>query len=174
MPVGRRRHLQTRQNLLESLLNKVNQAATKMTPARAQLAAAQETARERFRGTASKADLAILSAPAVPESKYARQYAINLAAVENLITAIERHPMNAQLIMGDTPANKQDFIRQMQASTQAGLAILDQERNILGFMAKLVALDAMALSEQVMDADLADSNIPRTSGPADAVKYFVN
>jgi len=170
----RRRHLQTRQNLLESLLNKVHQAATKMTPARAQLAAAQETARERFHGTASKADLAILSAPAVPESKYARQYAINLAAVGNLISAIERHPMNAQLIMGDTPANKQDFIRQMQADTQAGLAILDQEKNILGFMAKLVALDAMALSEQVMDADLADSDISRTSGTADAVKYFAN
>lgn len=170
----RRRHLQTRQKFLEGLLNKVNQLATKMTPARAQLVTAQESARERFLGSVAKADLAVLSAPAVPESKYARQYAINLAAVENLITAIGRHPMSSQPTMGDMPASKQDFIRQMQADTQAGLAILDQERNILGFMAKLVALDAMALSEQVMDADLADSDIPRTSGPADAVKYFVN
>jgi len=170
----RRRHLQTRHKLLEGLLNKVNQAVTKMTPARVQLVMAQESARERFRSSVAKADLAILSAPAVPESKYARQYAINLAAVENLVTTIERHPMNSQPTMGDAPASKQDFIRQMQADTQAGLAILDQERNILGFMAKLVALDAMALSEQVMDADLADSDIPRTSGPADAVKYFVH
>ena len=170
----RRRHMQTRQKFLEGLLNKINQDATKMTPARAQLVTAQESARERFRGSVGKADLAVLSAPAVPESKYARQYAINLAAVENLITTIERHPMNTQSTMRDTPASKQDFIRQMQADTQAGLAILDQERSILGFMAKLVALDAMALSEQVMDADLADSDIPRTSGPADAIKYFVN
>jgi hypothetical protein len=170
----RRRHLQTRQKFLEGLLNKINQDATKMTPVRAQLVTAQESARERFQGSVGKADLAVLSAPAVPESKYARQYAINLAAVENLITTIERHPMNTHSTMRDTPANKQDFIRQMQADTQAGLAILDQERSILGFMAKLVALDAMALSEQVMDADLADSDIPRTSGPADAIKYFVN
>ena len=170
----RRRHLQTRHKLLESLLDKVNRAATKLTPARAQLVTAQENARERFRGSVTKADLAVLSAPTVPESKYARQYAINLAAVEKLITAIGRHPMNSQPTMGDMPTRKQDFIRQMQADTQAGLAILDQERNILGFMAKLVALDAMALSEQLMDADLADSDIPRTSDPADAVKYFVN
>lgn len=170
----RRQHLQTRHKLLENLLDKVNQDAIKMTPARAQLMTAQESARERFRGSVAKADLAVLSAPAVPESKYARQYAINLSAVENLITAIERHPMNSQPTMGDTPVSKQDFIQQMQADTQAGLAILDQEKNILGFMAKLVALDSMALSEQLMDADLADSNIPRTSGPANAVKYFVN
>ncbi len=170
----RRRHLQTRQKLLKGLLNKVNQAATTMTPARAQLVATQKNARERFRGSVAKVDLAVLSAPAVPESKYARQYAINLAAVENLVAAIERHPMNARPTMGDVPASKQDFIRQMQAETQAGLAILDQERNILGFMAKLVALDAMAHSEQVIDADLADSDVPRASGPADAVKHFVN
>ena len=41
-------------------------------------------------------------------------------------------------------------------------------------MAKLVALDAMALSEMVMDTDLADSDIPEMGGPAEAVKYFVN
>ena len=82
--------------------------------------------------------------------------------------------MNAQLIMGDATESKQDFVRQMLAATQAGLGILDQERNILGFMAKLVALDAMALSEKMMDADLADSDIPRATGPANSVKYFVN
>ncbi len=170
----RRQHLRTRRDLLEGLLNKIDQSTTEMTPSRAQLAAAQENARTRFQSSASKADLAVLSAPAVPESKYARQYAINLAAAENLISAIERHPMNAQLIMGDATESKQDFVRQMLADTQAGLGILDQERNILGFMAKLVALDAMALSEKMMDADLADSDIPRATGPANSVKYFVN
>ena len=37
-----------------------------------------------------------------------------------------------------------------------------------------LATRTMALSEQVMDADLADSDIPRTAGPAEAVRYFVN
>jgi hypothetical protein len=41
-------------------------------------------------------------------------------------------------------------------------------------MAKLVALDALALSEQVMDGELLDSDIPATASPASAVKYFVN
>lgn len=170
----RERHLRTRQKVLESLLKKADLAAPDMTPVRARLAAAQKGARERFRSSVTKTDLSMLSAPTVPESKYARQYASNLAAVEKLVAAIDRHPMNAQPSMGGKPASKQDFVRQMLADNQAGLAILSQEKNILGFMAKLVALDAMALSEQVMDADLVDSDIPRTSGPADAVRFFVN
>ena len=35
--------------------------------------------------------------------------------------------------------------------TESELAILDQEENILGYMAKLIALDAMALSEGLTD-----------------------
>ncbi|MDP6565678.1 MAG: hypothetical protein QF578_12695 [Alphaproteobacteria bacterium] len=170
----RRQHLQTRHKILEGLMDKLGREQGEMTPARARLVAAQEGARERFRASVAKVDLAVLSSPAVPESKYARQYATNLAAVESLVAAIERHSANAQPMMGGVPASKQDFVRQMLADTQAGLAILDQERSIIGYMAKLVALDAMALSEQVMDADLADSDIPRTAGPAEAVRYFVN
>jgi hypothetical protein len=97
-----------------------------------------------------------------------------MSAIEVLAAAIRRHPMNNEPQMASQPADKAGFIRQMMAETQAGMAILDQEQNILGYMAKLVALDALALSEQVMDAELADSDIPRTAGPAVAVKYFIN
>ena len=61
----------------------------------------------------------------------------------------------------------------MVADTQAGLAILDQEETILGYMAKLVALDALALSEQALDAEMADSDQPPTSSPAAAVDFFL-
>lgn len=170
----RKRHLQTKQRTLERLLKKLGQKKGAMTPARVHLVSQQRQARARFKGSLEKVDLAVLASPAVPESKYAQEYAANMAAVETLAAAIRAHPMNVQSHQEGQPASKADFIRQMLADTQAGVAVLEQEQNIIGYMAKLVALDAMALSESVMDAELTDSDIPRTAGPAAAVKYFVN
>ncbi|MBT3534226.1 MAG: hypothetical protein HN478_10135 [Rhodospirillaceae bacterium] len=168
------RHMQTKQKTLERLLKKLGQEKGAMTPARVQLVAQQQEARNRFQGSLARVDLSVLAASAVPESKYAQEYATNMGAVESLVAAIRHHPMNAGTQLAGNPATKGDFIRQMLADTQAGMAILDQEQNILGYMAKLVALDAMALSEQVMDTELTDSDIPATASPASAVKYFVN
>ncbi|MDP6688997.1 MAG: hypothetical protein QF384_05840 [Alphaproteobacteria bacterium] len=170
----RRRHLQTKQRTLERLLKKLGQEKGAMTPARVQLVAQQQQARARFKGSLAKVDLAVLASPAVPESKYAQEYAANMAAAEALAAAIRAHPMNSQARQDGQPASKADFIRQMLADTQAGVAVLEQEQNVIGYMAKLVALDALALSESVMDAELTDSDAPRTAGPAAAVKYFVN
>jgi len=169
-----RRHLQTRQRTLEQLLSRMQREDGEMTPARAQLVALQGQARERLEANLSKVDLAVLSAPAAPESRYARDYAANLTAIEQLMHAIQRHPMNPQTGAGGGPVSKQDFVRQMLADAQAGLALLDQEQTILGYMAKLVALDAMGLSEQMVDADLADSAVPEPRGAVEAVKFFVN
>jgi hypothetical protein len=170
----RQRHMETKQRTLERLLKKLGQEKGAMTPVRVQLVAQQHQARERFKGSLAEVDLTVLATPTVPESKYAQEYTANMSAVSALAAAIRQHPMNSQPQMGSQPINKAEFIRQMLADTQAGIAILEQEKNIVGYMAKLVALDALALSEQVMDAELADSDIPRTSGPSSAVKYFVN
>ena len=145
-----------------------------MTPARLQLVSRQHQARERFKGSLEKVDLSIVAASSVPDSKYAQEYAANMGAVESLVAAIGDHPMNNQPRLDGGPVTKGDFIHQMLADAQAGMAILEQEQNILGYMAKLVALDALALSEQVMDGELLDSDIPATASPASAVKYFVN
>ena len=170
----RQRHMETKQRALERLVVKLGQAKGAMTPARVQLVAQQHQARERFKGSLAKVDLTVLTTPTVPESKYAQEYSANMSAMASLGAAIRQHPMNNQPQMAGRPANKADFIRQMLADTQASIAILEQEQNIFGYMAKLVALDAMALSEQVMDAELTDSDVLRTAGPAAAVKYFLN
>ena len=52
--------------------------------------------------------------------------------------------------------------------------LLDQEENILGYMAKLVALDATALSEQVMESELAEADVPEATGVTEAVGFFVS
>ncbi len=169
----RRKHLETRERLFERVLDKLGRDKASMTPARIRLVAQQEQARERFRASISKVDMALLRTSAAPESRYAREYAKNLTAIETLVRAIEGHPMTASAEVDGIAMTKRDYIHQMMAETQAGLALLDQEETVLGYMAKLVALDALGLSEEVMDAELADSDVPETGGLISAVGYFV-
>ena len=57
--------------------------------------------------------------------------------------------------------------------TQADLSILKQEETVLGYMAKLVAFDAMALSAEGFDAERLDSDLPSDTGPAGAIDLFM-
>jgi hypothetical protein len=44
---------------------------------------------------------------------------------------------------------------------------------VIGYMAKLVALDATALSEDVMDAELVDSDVPAATSITSSVGFFI-
>ena len=68
---------------------------------------------------------------------------------------------------------KQEFLRQAVADTQAELAIVDQEETILGYMAKLIALDALALTEAVAADGAVWVDEGQINGLAAAVDYFV-
>ena len=65
------------------------------------------------------------------------------------------------------------------ANNGSSLALLDQEENILGYMAKLVALDAMALAEEVAADDSgADGGSDGVEmgelSVSSAVDFFIN
>jgi hypothetical protein len=71
---------------------------------------------------------------------------------------------------------KADFLRQLVAGAESELAILNQEESILGYMAKLVALDAMALSEG-LDAENFNEEIEGDEsrpGASDKIDLFVS
>ena len=88
--------------------------------------------------------------------------------------AIDDHPMNAQPVIDGQKVTKGDYVRQMIADTDAEIALIQQEETILGYMAKLVALDATALSEQVGDPDRIDSDVTeKNDGIASAIEFFV-
>ena len=108
------------------------------------------------------------------ESRYAQEYAKNVTAIERLAQAINNHPANAQPTVDGTDLTKEDFVRQLIASNEADLAVLEQEQSILGYMAKLVSLDALALSETVGggDAETAADESP-TPTLTQAVDLFV-
>ncbi len=61
------------------------------------------------------------------------------------------------------------------ANNGSSLALLDQEENILGYMAKLVALDAMALAEEVAADDGGDDGVEMGElSVSSAVDFFIN
>ncbi len=169
----KRKHLKTKVKLMEKVLDRMGRQARGMSKARVALVGKQEAARQRFKVSLDGVDVKVMNISAVPESRYAKEYAKNLGAIERLVSAIERHPAATHTAADGQPLSKEDHIRQIIADGEAEIALLDQQDKILGYMAKLVALDAMALSENVMDAEMADSDIPPVDGVTTAVGFFV-
>ena len=168
-----RKQVSTRHRVLERLLAKLNRRAGGMSPAKQKLADQQTAARQRFNASASKVDMNLFAESDVPESKYSREYGKNLQAIQSLVAAIKSHPMNSQSALDDD-ISKPEYVRRMVADAEAELALIDQESQILGFMAKIVALDAMVLSEEIADSDYADSDITEPTDITSVVNLFVN
>jgi hypothetical protein len=155
----RQRRAATKVKLYERLLNKLNRERRATTPEKAAFIAKQTAARERFEASASQVDTEILASAAASQSRYAREYAQNLNAVQELAAAINAHPMNAAPAIDGQPVTRGEYLRQLIAENQGNLAIIDQERSILGHMAKLVSLDALALSEGISEEAYAEIDI---------------
>jgi uncharacterized protein (UPF0303 family) len=169
-----RKHAAIKVRLFDDMLQNMNQDKAGETPAKRELIKRQEAARTRFESSLAGVDMAMFRSATAPESKYSVKYAENVAAIEQLVARIQNHKMNAAPVVDGEHITKQDYLRQMLAEAQAELAIRDQEDVILGHMAKLVALDAMGLAEETLDADLASRDLPNTSAPAQAVQFFMS
>ena len=89
------------------------------------------------------------------ESRYAQEYSQNRAAIAKLAQAIREHPMNRLPEIDGQSMDRLTYVRRLAQETEAALALLDKEEEILGHMAKLVALDAMALDDRLADARVA-------------------
>lgn len=83
--------------------------------------------------------------------------------------------MNAEAELDGQQVGKKEYVRQLAANAESGMALLDQEDTILGYMAKLVALDAMALAEN-LDEDLAEEldAEDKTMSVSSAIGFFIN
>lgn len=169
----RRKHLMTKKRVFENLVDRANYEEG-TTPAQQKLLDNQDAAIARFESTLDKVDMKLFADGAAVDSKYSQKHSANMSAIEKLMARITNHKMNEDVTDDGVPLTREEQLRRMAADTEAELAILDQEETILGYMAKLVALDAMALSEESMDAELADSDIPGATGPASAVSFFLS
>ena len=155
----RQRRAATKVRLYERLLERLNRERRATTPERAAFIAKQTAARERFEASAALVDEKLLASTMASQSRYAREYAKNLSAVQELVAAINDHPMNAAPAIDGQPVTRAEYLRQLIAENEGELALIDQERSILGHMAKLVSLDALALSEGLGEDAYAEVDI---------------
>ena len=162
----KRKHLSTKVRLYKRLLKKAQGKSNPNSPSANQLAKNFEAATNRFDRTVSQVDMKLFKSSMASESKYSKDYRKNMAAIEQLVAAINAHPMNQLPEIDGKVVGKEDYLRQLVATTESELAILDQEESILGYMAKLVALDAMALSEGLTEFD-PDNEDPDKADPAE-------
>jgi len=107
------------------------------------------------------------------ESNFSKAFDKNMAAISSLKASIANHNMQSNSAI-DTDASKVEIIRRMMVDTEAELALVDIENELLGHMAHLLSLDAMALAEDValQSYDLA-TNSPTFSTPSDALSLFI-
>ena len=123
----------------------------------------------------AKVDLKIFDSPMTNQSRYAQEYAKNVVAIERLLQAINRHPMSAGAEINGQPVSKKEYLHQLLAESEAELQIIDQEETVLGYMAKLVALDALALNDLLTAPPESDDPAFEGEGEglASAVDYFI-
>ena len=171
----RRKHAQTKIRIYKNLLGKIKREDLAMTPQRAALIEKQEVARNRFRSSIAQVDAKLFRSPLMKESKYSREYAKNLAAIEHLVQAVNAHPANVKPNVDGVDVSREDFLRQLINDNEATIAVLNQERSILGYMAKLIALDAPVLSEAVNEDEVVSVVEEHASyaGVSGAVKFFI-
>ncbi|MGB0682356.1 MAG: hypothetical protein ACPGOV_06595 [Magnetovibrionaceae bacterium] len=150
----RRKEARTKLKLYERLLGKMDRKQSSRTSGQVALKEKHDAALARFEQTRQAIDTKIMQSSLTAESPYARSYAENLAAIENLQRAIDDHPMNRAPERFGVPLTQADYLRDLVARHQSELNIIDQESQMLGFMAKLVSLDALALSEGINEAAL--------------------
>ena len=138
------------------------------------LLADQHAARSRFETSLDAVDMQVFGTEFATESRYGAQYAENKAHIDRLLAAIDAHPVNRHPIPEGEDLSREDYLRRLIADADAEIALIAQEDRILGFMAKLVALDAMALAEGLGGAE--DGSVVGDTGPslAEAVDLFVS
>jgi hypothetical protein len=144
-----RQRVDVRRKLYAKVLGKLERTGQGLSPQTERLLEDQDAAAKRFESSVAKVDLELFGSGVVAQSRYAKDFQKNMSALEKLTAAIQAHPMNAEARVDGDPVNKQDYLRHLLAEAESDLAILDQENAVLGYMAKLVALDAMALAEGI-------------------------
>lgn len=81
--------------------------------------------------------------------------------------------MNTAPTIDGEGVDKKTYLRHLLTETETELALLDQRDLVVGYMAKLVALDAMALSDEVSEREAELQGRPEMHDVTQAVQLFV-
>ena len=170
-----RKRTKARLRLLQSLIVKIDQGDQTRSHGADKIRASQAEARQRFESSLATVDDTLFASGMASDSRYAQAHARNVAAIEQLRRAISAHPMNRASDPALQDMTKREYLEHMVIEAEAGLAVLDQEEQVLGYMAKLVALDAMAFADELEGADQTVASAGDAKAPilSSAVQFFI-
>lgn len=169
----RRMALEKQSEIFESLLQRSLKSNANLGGGRKGLIEKQKLARSRFEASISEVDMRLMEKTATHQSKYSEEFTRNLNAIESLSLAIKNHAMNPVSQGNDRLLTTDNYLKQLISETQFKLQLLDQEETILGYMAKLVALDANALSQEFDNSQYANGESFKNLTLPQAVKFFI-
>lgn len=118
-------------------------------PVTLRLVEQQQSARERMERSIALVDDVLSNQADSKPTRYSKQYKENLEKVEALKTAIANHVANASPVVDGRDVSREEYVRFLLSNIESERALLDQEQLMLGYMARLVALDAHTLEQEV-------------------------
>ena len=173
-----------RRSALEKRLDVYRDAAERLRrnaraardPVARELVERQQAARARMEANAQRVDETLALIARDDEGGYAEDYQRNLVEIERLKAAIDEHEMQQGPRVDGETVTREAYLRHLIVLAEAELGLLVQEEAILGYMARLVALDARALETEITlsVADASGSTLPATPRAADVTRLFVD
>lgn len=171
----RRTRAKTQITLYEKLLKQQHRKNGSLSPQKAKLLSKQAEAASRFNASVVNIDTNLFRFSNFGESRYARDYAKNANAIARLVEAINKHPVTRLKKTLPAGMGRSEYIRQLITENEVKLAILDQEKELWGYMAKVVSLDARSLAESLPGTFKNQGSDPAIDNtPSGAIKFFVN
>lgn len=172
----RQSQLESKIDVYQKVLEKLYQGNGEDLNSKAyQLRISQRAAKDRMQKVMKQVDENLLQNGFSEQSPYAKEFASNLAKIDQLKDAIASHSANLAASIDGREVSTQEYIRQLLMQSSSEQSLLDQEALMLSYMAKIVALDAQSLEFTISEIQeqQALSSAGPTSTPANSVSIFL-
>lgn len=163
--------------LYQRVLKKLQQDKSRaLDPVSAELIIKQKAARTRLNQAISDVDDVLLQTLPGKDSKYQQEYSKNLSKIEQLKQAIQQHGANEGPALDGQDMNREQYVRYLLEKVDSELALIDQERLMLGYMAKLVAMDVQSLEYEMSYGELDEEaqHVKEQVRLVNATDMFIN
>ena len=171
----RRQQLETKRNLYQRLMRQAKSSSIR-SPQVEQHHLAIDAARVRSGAVETQLRDELFFSTNLEESRFGLEYAENRTAIEQLRSAISNHPANHDIVINGEPVTKAEELNGLMLGVEAELALLRMEDEVIGYMAKLLSLDAMAFAEKVAEASWQSDDgsiIQPPTSPRQNLKMFI-
>ncbi len=171
-----RQAAETKIKIYEGLLKDLQRNRRRANdPVSREVRAAQLASRARMKANRKRVDDNLFPATVNADSRYAQEYEGNLSKIKQLQVAIRHHKSNNNATLDGEEVSREAFVRHLLAEAETDIALLDQEDEMLGYMARLVALDAQSLQMEVAyGEEVQDVSMQNQRKPRNMVDLFIN